>query len=661
MHNGCIDAPFSRGVSGLSPLFGAKADKRIKGMKCGAASAVLTLIASVALSGALAAKADDDDLMVVLSRIGEGPVPQGEPIRFQARVVNTGSSARSGWLEVRLLREGGGVVPFHFWTGSVPGSSSVRFRTSVVPAQWFAPTGRYKLKAWPLRGKALEIRVGPPRIPLPRFDDVAPEVGLIADPRTLPPCDGEAAGAAWGDADGDGDLDIYVPAGYSDAELWINDDGAFTDEAAELGVTNEGSAGRGAVFADYDNDGDEDLYVVNDHANRLYRNDGAEGFVDVAGAAGVDDAGAGASASWGDYDGDGWLDLYVANWGRCSADNTLTYSPDVLYHNEGDGSFTNVTALIDDVPGIGGAGYIAAWFDYDDDGDEDLYLGNDFAGPRPLPNVLWRNDGEGPGGQWRFTDVSVDSGAGLSLSTMGIAIGDYDRDLDFDVAMSNIRASVLLRNQGDGSFADRGRVARVARPIQQANHVSITWGTGFSDLNNDGWEDLYFAGGRIMAGSEFVQNDALFANLRNGTFADLSAPSRAAIPGISRGVAFADYDRDGRVDLFVVDSDSPPKLLRNLTPRGPRHWLEVDPVGTLSNRSGCGAVITLRLPSGAKLMRQAFCGSVSLGSGGDPAVHFGLGPAEAVDWLKIEWPSGTTQTIDDPQIDSLITVQEGPS
>jgi len=473
--------------------------------------------------------------------------------------------------------------------------------------------------------------------------------------------------------DGDGGLDLYLPLPDRNAELFLNDGtGHFTDQAAQFGVTNAGSVGRAAVFADYDNDGDPDLYVVNEGPNRLYRNEGGTaGFTDVTQAAGVGDAGFGTSASWGDYDNDGFVDLYVVNYADCA----WNYQADKLYHNQGDRTFTDQTALIEGDPAdpkdgnTFGSGFEAAFFDYDRDGDQDIYLANDFnfLGPNPDVNHLWRNDGPDPlTHEWRFTDVTAESGAAPpDLQSMGIAIGDPDGDVDLDLAISDIAGNRALRNNGNGTFTERSDAANIDRPFEHAGVYAITWGLGYEDFNLDGWEDLYVGSGSILVpgeGSQDPRVNQLFVNLKagDGRFADLSILSGADSALHSRGVAFADYDRDGRMDMYVVNFDGSPVLYRNTTPTTGRHWIEVDPVGTVSNRDGCGALVIVTIGN-RRMIREAFCGSVSLGSGNDPYVHFGLGTASRIDRMVIKWPSGTTQVQLNVSVDRTLIVTEPSS
>ena len=583
-------------------------------------------------------------------------VPQGIPLRYEAVVENPSAGAVTLSLSFEVHPEGRpeDAVAFDRWTGSVAGGSTVRVRGRVTTAQWFAERGRFRVSVRSaVDVPSLRFRVTDPPVAAPVFEDVTQETGLATNHGAVIECDGYSAGAAWGDVEGDGDLDLFLPHQIGPSQLWLNDGGHFADVAGERGVSSADDHAIAAVFADYDNDSDQDLYVVNDGPNRLYANDGAGHFSDVAPEAGVADPGPGSSASWGDYDGDGNLDLFVVNWARCGSSSDYTYYDDALFHNEGDGTFTNRTELLESTGSTTGAGFQGAWFDYDRDGDVDLYLANDFGGPRPEGNYLWRNDGAAG-----FTNVSVASGTALHMNAMGIGVGDYDRDLDLDMALSNIEATALLRNRGDGTFRDVAARAGVGRPNQRVREKAITWGLSFVDLNLDGWEDLYVVGGSLAQEDRpEPQPNATFVNLGRGRFADLSAVSGAADDQVGRGLSLADFDRDGRMDLYVVNQGGRPLLYRNVTPRGPRHWLEVDLTGSSSNRDGCGATLVATVGR-TRMLRQVFCGSVGLGGGSDSVVHFGLGRADDVDSLRIEWPSGRTQTLKDVEIDRLLKVRE---
>jgi hypothetical protein len=619
------------------------------------AALVVTVVASSMVPGP--ASGTTEEVAVTLAPGGPASVPQGAPFLIEATVENLGSDPVT--IDLALLVDGvrdeEGPMEFLRLGFSLPGGGLERVRRSVTPAQWFEEVGGYLLSATVDNlpaGNTLNLEILPPTVVVPRFRDVTASAGLDATLPPMVPCQW-TSGAAWGDIEADGDLDLFLPVRDGPAKLWVNDGaGHFVDEAATRGADNGGAAGASAVFADFDNDGDQDLYVVNYGPNRLYRNAGDGRFTDVAPTAGVADANEGASASWADYDGDGWLDLYVTNNLECGS-GPLAYEPDVLYHNEGDGTFTDRTALLGEGATLG-SGFQAVWFDYDGDRDQDLYLANDYIGADPDPNHLWRNDGPAGEGGWAFTDVSAESGTDWAMNAMGVAVGDYDRDLDLDFALSDIAGNVLAENRGDGTFADRAGPAGVQRVYQKSDRTSVTWGLGFHDLNLDGWEDLLVVAGALLDGDPY-QPDQLFVNAADGTFFDLSAPGGVADPAIGRGAAFADYDRDGRVDVYVVNQDGTPLLLRNLTPAG-AHWLEVDTVGQTSNRDGCGATLTAK-SGGATLLRQVLCGS-SLGAGSDTVVHFGLGSATRLSRLVIRWPSGIRQVLRNVAVDRLLTVTE---
>jgi hypothetical protein len=590
----------------------------------------------------------------------QGSAAQGFPFRFEALARNNTGDEFNAWAMFELVPPGlGEPVTFAMWAMTIPPLERITTTVEVTASQWFADLGTFEIRALVKRrpvGDPLQFDVSAPTVAVPVFEDVTAALGLQTT-LAQSQCGEYAAGAAWGDIEGDGDLDLFVPLRHQAAQLWVNDGaGHFADQAQLRGADNGGSEGVGAVFSDYDNDGDPDLYVVNDGVNKLYQNDGDGGFADVAPASGVDDPGSDASASWSDYDNDGNLDLYVTSNSPCAP--PVMYEQDRLYHNEGDGTFTDQTDLLP-VGSTMGAGFQAAWFDYDRDGDQDLYLANDWWGPDRDQNHLWRNDGAALDGTWRFTDVSLASGAGYQINSMGIGLSDFDRDLDLDMAISNVGGNVLARNNGDGTFTDVAAQTRVARPLQWVGHRAVTWGIGFADLNLDGWEDMYAAAGGIADSSE--QPSEVFTNDGvDGRFLDLSSLSGANDTRSSRGVAFADYDRDGLIDLYVVNKAGSPILYHNVTSAPGFHWLEVRLAGVTSNRDACGARLTLTV-GGARLLREVFCGSTSLSSGSDPAVHFGLGSDPLASSLVIAWPSGIRQVVRNLAGDQLIEITEPAS
>jgi hypothetical protein len=516
------------------------------------------------------------------------------------------------------------------------------------------------------------FQVTKPRVQRPKFTDQTRKLGL----RTTVPvnsvgtCPRFAAGAAWADVNGDKRLDLFLPRGSLAPQLFINKGKTgFRDEAAARGVAALVGFQMGAVFADVNNDGSPDLYVTGDGPNIFYLNDGKGNFADVTAKVGLGGGNLNhSSASFADYDNDGQLDVYVTTYGACNVDRIAGGQPDQLFHQKPDGTFEDVSAMITPDRSLEpqypteGLGFQAAWFDYNSDGRQDIYVANDFLGPRPDHNRLWRNDGLGADGKWHFTDVSINSGTAFAMNTMGIGIGDYNRDSKLDLALSNIAGNKVLRNNGNGTFTDVSGPINAQVAFQQSGRPTITWGTLFHDFNLDAWEDLYIAAGYIQdrfSADDIGQHNQMLMNKR-GYFLDLSAATGTDDPDQSRGVASADYDRDGRIDLYVVDQvgvqGGRPHLFRNVTPkRG--HWLEVNTIGTRSNRDGCGARLSAQM-KGATLVRQVFCGSVSLSSGSDKVVHFGIGKTKTLPRLTIVWPSGVTQVLRNVKSDRLLTVRE---
>jgi hypothetical protein len=491
---------------------------------------------------------------------------------------------------------------------------------------------------------------------------------------SIPPatCGQFANGAAWGDVDGDGDPDLLVTRLGNPVQLFINDGrGRFADRSGQLGTPITGA--NGAAFADYDNDGDADVLIVRDGSDLLLANDGSGHFTDVSAQAGIGDHDLrGMSAAWGDYDGDGHVDVYVTNYIKCTGEwktageivSQVAYYDDILYHNNGDGTFSDVTALLEhdrstrDDGATVGAGYTAAWIDVNGDHRPDLYLANDFVGPSPDSNRLWRNDGPSPDG-WKFTDVSVASGTALFMNTMGVAVADVDRDGDWDMALSNIAGNKLLSNDGNGDFVEDPH-AGIERPMQEGDISAVTWGNSFSDFNLDGWEDLYMAAGNFQRAPGTpvgAQPNELFVNDGGHGFLDVSSATGTADIGDSKGVAVADYDMDGDPDIFVVDQGGTTHLFQNTTPRGDNHWLEVRTVGRSSDRDSCGATVQVE-GAGPMMQRTIPCGSGSTGSADQPIAHFGLGANPAKIAVSVRWPNGRTLRIDDVTVDQLLTAEE---
>ena len=531
----------------------------------------------------------------------------------------------------------------------------------------------------------------------PYFDDVSEAAGVAfqhyRDPTDRIPL---GAGVVVFDYDGDGRPDIFVArtedtsdvisdTDVNNALYRNNGDGTFTDVAQVAGVGDLEGKTLGGCAADYDNDGDQDLFVTNWGHSKLFRNNGAGAFVDVTDPAGLGDPDAGyrsMGCAWGDYDRDGLLDFVVVR--HMAEDDPEAFNlrfyayavrPLALYHNDGDGTFTEVTRLLGDTTGPGtsqgqygnlwGAGFQPAWVDFDNDGDSDLYVVNDF-GKDIQPNVLWRNDGPGASGVWRFEDVSHRSGAGAAMFGMGLAVGDYDLDGDFDLYVTNIEDNVLLRNDGDGSaFTEVAADAGAGQGVFQRGQ-RVSWGTVFFDYDNDGWEDLYVASGYLDSDpftNHREQPNLLLRNTGEAAFADVSSVSGADDRGVGRGVAYADFDGDGCLDLYVAnlglagEGPQSAKLFRNSCAWG-GNWITIETRGTVSNRDGIGARITVTA-GGRKQIREIAAGSSSKGQNMLPA-HFGLGAVDRVDSVAVRWPSGIVQTLRDVPANQRLTVTENP-
>jgi enediyne biosynthesis protein E4 len=497
-------------------------------------------------------------------------------------------------------------------------------------------------------------------------------------------------GAAWLDYDGDGDVDLFIANGSTlerqakgeagpGNRLYRNDgQGGFKDVTAESGLRG-GYWGSGVAAGDYDNDGFVDLYVTTIlEGNRLYRNNGNGTFSDVTGRAGVGGgARASVSAAFFDYDRDGRLDLFAANYVRFDRPYLDRVSPfcfwkglrvfcgptgvagdqNVLFHNNGDGTFTDVTGAAGLVSGeLKSLGVVAA--DLDADGWTDLYVASDST-----IQALYRNRGDGT-----FEDVSLQSGTGYSQegraqAGMGVDAGDYDGDgrLDLFVTTFQDDYKTLYHNDGNLRFSD----VTYAAKIGQVSFNRLSWGTGFQDLDNDGWLDVFVASGHVypqvdaarLPQETYAQQNQVLRNLGDGTFADVTAGAGSGMQLVqsSRGVAFGDYDDDGRTDAVVVNMDEGVALLHNTTRNG-HHWLTVRTVGSRSNRDGIGAWIRLRA-GGREQVREVRT-SGSFASANDPRAHFGLGTAAKVDLLEVRWPGGAKQSFSEVPIDRVVVVSE---
>ncbi len=469
-----------------------------------------------------------------------------------------------------------------------------------------------------------------------RFSGFNPGHGYVDDYYTT--------GQAFGDYDGDGWQDLYVTDSRGLNILYRNNrNGTFSVSPFLSQVALDVSISGGALFADYDNDGDKDLYVLNLGANVLLRNDGARGFTDVSEEAGVADPGKGQSAAFGDYDNDGDLDLYVVNWWCVECEGTIwQQATDRLYENQGDGTFVDRTNYLRE-EFTDGAGYAAVWMDYDSDGDLDIYVANDkgFDGPRQpdLPfnrNVLFRNEGPGCEG-WCFVEVSQTSGADLRMEGMGLAVADFDQDMDLDIFITNTGQPKLLMNQGNSQFEE----AAVEVGLEDSR---TTWGAAFLDYDNDGDLDLYASVG-VSFGLD--NPNRLFDNQGNGQFVSADERSGAVFPRHTVGVAVADFNQDGGLDMVVGGMAHGYRAFGNLASvRSAHNWTRVRLVGGGPvNRDAVGTRVYLRQSDGRVQMAEVKCGA-SHGSGHDLALHFGLGDAEVAE-LEVRWPDGTREIVQD--------------
>ncbi|MEX2448621.1 MAG: CRTAC1 family protein [Solirubrobacterales bacterium] len=466
-----------------------------------------------------------------------------------------------------------------------------------------------------------------------RFRDVAVAHGIVTRQRGLPPCGLNAAGVAWGDVEGDGDLDLFLPRQLASNQLWVQGPSGDFEERGRAAGVDLGDLATSAAFADYDNDGDQDLFVGANGPDHLYKNLGNGTFSEVTFLSGTSDLGQASSAAWADYDGDGRLDLHVANGFNCAADPSP--APNRLYRNAGGDRFEDVSALLPARP-ASGVTLDALWLDFDRDGDQDLYLGNDNLNERG--NALLANSGG------RFHDVSQTAGADLSRFTMGVAAGDVDGDGNLDLVSTDIGREALLLSGGAGRFDERATEAGFGRE-RAGGAESITWGTVLADFDNDTDLDAYSAAGALGLGSK-PQDDALYENLGEGGF----RPLTVSAPRAGRTVAPADWDGDGDVDLAVAQLDGPLLLLEN---RGPRsaHWLELRLLGRVAPRDACGARVILRA-AGRRQVRAVECRA------GDRAVHFGLEGESRIESVRVEWPSGRRQVLRSLRADRLLRVVE---
>src|SRR5262245_49314858 len=497
-------------------------------------------------------------------------------------------------------------------------------------------------------------------------------------------------GVAFIDYDGDGLLDLFFvngttlegfPEGKAPTNhLYRNKGGGrFEDVTVKAGLAASGW-GQGACVGDYDNDGHDDLFVTYYGQNRLYHNDGRGRFEDVTRTAGLQQA----RTRWGtgcaflDYDRDGRLDLFVANYidldletaptprsGVCRYKGIpvacgppgLQGGRNVLYHNRGDGTFEDVSDKSGIARANGTYGLGVSTLDFDNDGWADLYVANDSN-----PSALYRNNHDGT-----FTDIGVASGCAYSQdgkpqAGMGVAVGDYDRNGTMDIFKTNFAGdtSTLYANSGDGLCQDRTFGSGIG-----INTRWLGWGTGFVDLDTDGWLDLCLTDGhvypevvQIKTEAAYKQRKVVYRNLGNGRFADVTERlgPPATTPKAGRGAAFGDFDNDGTVDVAIANVNDTPDLFR-LTSNPANHWITLKLVGVTSNRNAIGARVHARV--GQTQQWQEVRGGGSYLSQNDFRVHFGLGAAQRVDRIEVRWPNGLEERWENLEADRFHTLKEG--
>jgi enediyne biosynthesis protein E4 len=549
----------------------------------------------------------------------------------------------------------------------------------------------------PAKPKA-EPAQGPtsPSLPVPHFEDIAQQAGLtvshISSPAARYIIESVSGGVGLIDCDNDGKLDIITVNGstvdryrqrggdpmitlyHQDADL------KFIDITKQAGLTRKGW-GMGVAVADYDNDGLPDIYVTGYGGNVLYHNLGNCKFEDVTEKAGVGGGEVSLGAAWGDYDRDGHVDLFVSRYVHVDMNKLpelgsnekfcrfrgvlvqcgpwgLQGETDLLFHNRGDGTFEEVSrkAGVENAQHYYGMGVV--WGDYDNDGWPDLYVADD-AGP----NYLYRNKGNGT-----FEEVGLMLGADLSgdgqeLGSMGVDMGDYDHDGKLDIIVTEFvdQSDSLYHNKGTDGFADVSWSSHIAQP----SHPYVGWGTGFFDMDNDGWLDIFVANGHVYPQVDTIPNAAhfrqpilLFRNHRDGTFEEIgNAVGLNSGPLQSRrGAAFGDINNDGCVDIVTLNWGQPPSLLLNRCQNG-NHRVLFKLLGTKSNRLAIGARVTVR--TGSLSQFSEVKGGSSYLSQNDLRQHFGLGLSDKMDEVTVRWPNGQSETLKNVPADFIYTIVEG--
>jgi hypothetical protein len=533
--------------------------------------------------------------------------------------------------------------------------------------------------------------------PVPQFEDVAPQVGLtvshLASKEQHYIVESMGGGVGFFDCDNDGRLDIVVTNGSSvdryraGGDLMVTlyhqgADGKFTNITEQAGLTVKGW-GMGVAVADFDNDGNLDLFVTGYGHSVLYRGLGNCKFEDVTEKAGLGGiTGFATGAAWGDYDRDGHVDLFVSRYVHVDMDHLPAFGSDekfcrfkgvlvqcgpwgmpgepgnYLFHNRGDGTFEDVSkkAGMDNPQHRFGLG--AIWADYDNTGWPDLFLAND-AGP----NYLYHNRHDGT-----FDEVGMLSGVALGsdgqeLGNMGVDFADYDHDgkLDLFVTEYTDQANNLYRNLGGGVFSVMSWPAKLGQP----SFRYVKWGTGFVDFDNDGWVDLFVNNGHVYPQVDAIPNSPgykepmqIFRNNHDGTFEDISKASGVfdMPPQSRRGAAFGDVYNDGNMDILVLNIGEAPSLLINKA-RNSNHRVGFHLIGTKSNRAAIGARVTLHA-AGVMQFNEVRGGGSYL-SQNDLRLHFGLAAADKMETVEVAWPSGQSELLRDVPADFIYTITEG--
>ena len=521
-----------------------------------------------------------------------------------------------------------------------------------------------------------------------QFTDITEKAGItfkhVSSPEKKYIVESMSGGVALLDYDNDGLLDIYLINSLT-AEMvksnqktrsslyHNNGDGTFTDVAAKAGVADIGW-GMGVAVGDYDNDGFVDIYVTCLGPNHLLRNTGKGTFTDVTQRAGVSDPRWSTGASFVDYDNDGKLDLFVSNYvdfdvnhlpefgkGRsCQfkgipvqcGPRGLKGAGDSLFHNNGDGTFTDVSkaAGVSDPDGYYGLGVICG--DFDEDGLVDIFVANDST-----PNFLYHNNGDGTFKDIGFTSGTAVNENGSEQGSMGVTLGDYDHDGKIDLFVTNFDDdyNTLYHNDGRGSFTDVSYAAKLAA----VSLPYVGWGTKFFDYDNDGWVDLLVINGHVYPQlPTYKQRNLMHHNNQDGTFSEVGALLGApfAEKRTGRGAAFGDIDNDGDVDVIINNLDGPPQLLRNDGGNSNNSVL-IKTIGVKGNRDGIGARISL-VSGDLKQVEEVHSGGSYI-SQNDLRLHFGLGSRTKIDLLEVRWPSGVVDKITGVNANMILTVKEG--